>query len=152
MLLRKDLILVNQEFSTQEEALRTLGARFVETGVAKPSFPQAVIDRELVYPTGLPAEACPIAISHCDSEHVLTSAIGAAVLASPVEFQIMGGMEGGPLQVSIIFMLAIKDPKAQVPTLKKMMALIQNRELLLGVRAAQDAEEVYSLIAPALAE
>lgn len=151
-LLRHGLIRVHQTFSSQEEALRATAQSFVDCGASKPSYPQAIIDREKVYPTGLPAEAFDIAISHCDSEHVNTSAIGVTVLDEPVEFQMMGGMGDGPLHVRVIFMLAIKDPKAQVPTLQKMMAVIQNKELLKAIRDAATPEEVYDLLAPALAE
>lgn len=80
------------------------------------------------------------------------SAIGAVVLDEPVEFEMMGGMGDGPLSVRLIFMLAIKDPKAQVPTLQKMMAIIQNQQLLKDIREASTAEEAFDLIAPALAE
>ena len=76
----------------------------------------------------------------------------AVVLDEPVEFEMMGGMGDGPLSVRLIFMLAIKDPKAQVPTLQKMMAIIQNQQLLKDIREADTAEEAFDLIAPALAE
>lgn len=151
-MLRRDLVSMNASFDSRDEALRSMAERFVEQGFSKATFPQAIIDREQKYPTGLPAEAFGIAISHCDSEHVNVSAIGVSVLDKPVEFEMMGGMPGGPLSVYVIFMLAIKDPKAQVPTLQKMMAVIQNKLLLQNVRDARTADEVYSLLAPALAE
>lgn len=150
MLLRKDLIRVHGVFSSRDEALRTTAEEFVAAGVAKDSYPQAILDREKVYPTGLPAVAFGIAISHCDTEHVIESAIGVTVLDKPVEFEMMGGMPGGPLKVEIIFMLAIKDPNAQVPTLQKMMAVIQNKELLEDIKAAETADAVYEVLAPAL--
>lgn len=151
-LLEKGLVRVHQTYTGREEALRDMARLFVEQGYSKATYPQAIVDRERVYPTGLPAEAFDIAISHCDSEHVIKSAIGVTVLDEPVEFEMMGGMSDTPLNVRVLFMLAIKDPKAQVPTLQKMMAVIQNKELLLHIRDAQTAEEVYELLAPALAE
>lgn len=151
-LLVKSLVRVHRSYSDRESALRDMANRFVEQGFARASYPQAIIDRERIYPTGLPAEAFDIAISHCDSEHVIESAIGVTILDEPVEFEMMGGMSDAPLNVRVLFMLAIKDPKAQVPTLQKMMAVIQNKELLLHIRDAQTEEEVYSLLAPALAE
>lgn len=152
MVLRKELVQVHQKYASQEEALRSIAQTFVDLGVVKESFPQAIIDREAVYPTGLPASEFDIAISHCDSDHVNESAIGAVALDEPVEFEMMGGMGDGPLSVRLIFMLAIKDPKAQVPTLQKMMAIIQNQQLLKDIREADTAEEAFDLIAPALAE
>lgn len=105
-----------------------------------------------MYPTGLPAEAFDIAISHCDSDHVNESAIGVSVLAEPVDFEMMGKISDDILHPYVIFMLAIKDPKAQVPTLSKMMQVIQNKDLLNQIRAAKTAEEVFDLLAPALEE
>lgn len=149
-LLRPELIRVHQAFETQEEALRSQARQFVELGVSKESFPQAIVDRERVYPTGLPAEAFDIAISHCDSEHVNESAIGVTLLDEPVEFQMMGGMSDEPLHPRLIFMLAIKDPKAQVPTLQKMMGVIQDKALLERLLAADTAQAVYDELAPVL--
>ena len=108
MVLRKELVQVHQKYASQEEALRSIAQTFVDLGVVKESFPQAIIDREAVYPTGLPASEFDIAISHCDSDHVNESAIGAVVLDEPFEFEMMGGMGDVPLSVRLIFMLAIK--------------------------------------------
>ena len=47
-------------------------------------------------------------------------------------------------------MLAISDPKEQLGQLKKIMKLLQNDELLLGVRDADSAERVVELLTPAL--
>lgn len=150
MVLKKELIAVGESFSSREEALLTIANRFVDAGYARGSYPQAIIERERVFPTGLPAEAFDIAISHCDSEHVLESAIGASVLERPVEFCMMGNLSDEPLHPIIIFMLAIKDPKCQVPTLQKMMEVIQNKHLLEQLRGAASEEEVFDLLAPAL--
>ena len=53
MVLRKELVQVHQKYASQEEALRSIAQTFVDLGVVKESFPQAIIDREAVYPTGL---------------------------------------------------------------------------------------------------
>lgn len=152
LLLKKELVRTDESFGSQEDALRSIAQRFVDHGYAKDTYPQAIIDRERVYPTGLPAEAFDIAISHCDSDHVNESAIGVSVLAEPVDFEMMGKISDDILHPYVIFMLAIKDPKAQVPTLQKMMQVIQNKDLLNQVRAAKTAEEVFDLLAPALEE
>lgn len=151
-LLSPKLIRVHQSYGEWEDALRDMAELFVVQGVSKESFPQAIIDRERTYPTGLPSEPFCIAIAHCDSEHVVESSIGVTTLDEPVEFGAMGGTSDERLSVQIIFMLAIKDPKAQVPTLQKMMAVIQNADLLEHIGNAQTTEEVYEMLAPALSE
>ncbi|MDY2777286.1 MAG: class II aldolase/adducin family protein [Collinsella sp.] len=149
--LRRGLIRIDCDYRDRTEALLDMASRFVECGAAKRTYPDAIIARERVYPTGLPAQAFDIAISHCDSDQVNEDAIGVAVLKRPVEFEMMGGMSAEPLNVRVIFMLAIRDPKAQVPTLQKMMAVLQNKALLESVRDATSADEVYDLLNPALA-
>lgn len=146
MLLRKELVGIHEAYASQEEALLSIAKRFVDLGVVKESFPRAIVEREKVYPTGLPAQAYDIALSHCDSEHVIESAIGVSVLDEPVEFAMMGNLSEEPLHPRVIFMLAILDPSAQVPTLQKMMRVIQNVELLESIRNAETVDEVYELL------
>jgi PTS system galactitol-specific IIA component len=140
-MLNKDLILLDLDCGSSDEVIRTLAGRFVEAGVVRESFVEAVAHRETVFPTALPAEI-PIAIPHTASEHVITPAVGIAVLRHPVEFCQMGSPEV-KLRPELIFMLAIKDPKAQIGLLRQMMKLIQNGELLRGIKEARDAGEVY---------
>lgn len=151
-LLRRGLIRVHCAYANRIEALTETAQLFVNCGAAKPTYPEAIVAREKVYPTGIPAEAFDIAISHCDSDQVNEPAIGVTVLDEPVEFEMMGGMGTEPLRVRVIFMLAIKDPAAQVPTLQKMMAVLQNKQLLEAIRDAETADEVYELLGPQLAD
>lgn len=147
MFLRKELIKVGLDAADEEDALRQMSAEFVALGVAKDSFPEALLERERVYPTGLPAIAFDIAIPHCASENVNETSMGVAVLAHPVEFLQMGSPEI-ILHPEILFMLAIKDPKKQIETLQKIMGVIQNANLLNAIKKAQSADEVYELLAP----
>ena len=144
MFLRKELIKVGLDAADEEDALRQMSAEFVALGVAKDSFPEALLERERVYPTGLPAIAFDIAIPHCASENVNETSMGVAVLAHPVEFLQMGSPEI-TLHPEILFMLAIKDPKKQIETLQKIMGVIH---LLTAIKRAKSADEVYELLAP----
>lgn len=147
MFLRKELIKVGLDAADEEDALRQMSAEFVALGVAKDSFPEALLERERVYPTGLPAIAFDIAIPHCASENVNETSMGVAVLAHPVEFLQMGSPEI-ILHPEILFMLAIKDPKKQIEMLQKNMGVIQNADLLNAIKKAQSSDEVYELLAP----
>lgn len=147
-MLNRDLILLDLDCKSSDEVIRTMAARFAEVGVVRESFIEAVAHRETVFPTAIPAEI-PIALPHTASEHVITPAVGVGVLRHPVEFSQMGSPEI-KLQPELVFMLAIKDPKAQIGLLKQMMKLIQNGELLRSIQRAADADTVYSLLAEAL--
>ena len=83
------------------------------------------------------------------AEHVITPCMAVGVLKEPVEFKQMGTPDI-ILHPRLIFMLAISDPNDQIGQLKKIMKLLQNDELLLGIRDAQNAEQVVKILAPAL--
>ncbi len=147
-LLRRDLILLDLDCETSDQVIRAMAGRFVEAGVVRESFVEAVAHRETVFPTALPAQI-PIALPHTASEHVVTPAVGVGVLRRPVEFCQMGSPEV-KLWPELVFMLAIQDPKEQIGLLKQMMKLIQNGELLRAIREAGDADTVYQLLTQAL--
>ncbi|MDD5845281.1 MAG: PTS sugar transporter subunit IIA [Olsenella sp.] len=147
MLLRKELVNVNLEASSKEDLLRKLAGEFLEEGLVKPSFPQAILDREAVYPTGLPAVAFDIAIPHCAASNVIETSMAVATLAHPVEFQQMGSADI-TLHPEVVFMLAIQDPDKQLETLQKIMGVIQDRDLLVKIRSSRDADELYGLLSP----
>ena len=54
------------------------------------TFPDAILERERLYPSGPPMEGHKIAIPHTDAEHVNQSMILFARLAKPLEFASMG--------------------------------------------------------------
>lgn len=147
MLLRKELVNVNLEASSKEDLLRKLAGEFLEEGLVKPSFPQAILDREAVYPTGLPAVAFDIAIPHCAASNVIETSMAVATLAHPVEFQQMGSADI-TLHPEVVFMLAIQDPDKQLEMLQKIMGVIQDRDLLVKIRSSRDADELYGLLSP----
>lgn len=144
-MLSKDLIRLDLDVANSEEAIRVLADDFVQAGVVKPSFVDAVLEREKKSPTALPAIAYDIAIPHTVSEHVITPAMNVAVLKHPVEFQQMGSPEI-TLHPQVLFMLAISDPKDQLALLRRIMKMLQNKELLDQVRCAKTRDEIYDLL------
>lgn len=143
-MLRKELIKLNLEAENFEEALKSMAQAFVDAGVAKESYPEAIVEREKVYPTALPATAFDIAVPHTFAEHVNEPAMGIAVLKKPVEFRQMGSPDI-ILHPQVLFMLAITDPEDQITLLRKIMSLIQNEESLNDIKNAQSVEELYSI-------
>lgn len=146
-MLRKELIQLNLECEDSQEAIRTLAQSFVKYGAVKESFVEAVMEREKNYPTGLPAVAYDIAIPHTVSKHVIEPAMAVGVLKKPVEFHQMGSPEI-ILHPQVLFMLAISDPKEQLTLLRRIMKLLQNKELLEAVKEADTSDKVYDLLKP----
>jgi PTS system galactitol-specific IIA component len=148
-MLSRDLIRLDLDVKDSEEAIRTLAKDFVKAGVVKESFVDAVLEREKQSPTALPAIAYDIAIPHTVSAHVITPAMNVAILKHPVEFQQMGSPEI-TLHPQVLFMLAISDPKDQLSLLRRIMKMLQNKELLNQVRGAKTTDEVYDLLKPVI--
>lgn len=148
-ILKKELIAMNVEADTNEEALRFMANRFVEAGVGKQSYPDAIVEREKNYPTALPATAFDIAVPHTFAEHVNEAAMGVCVLKKPVEFRQMGTPDI-VLYPQVLFMLAITDPKDQIAILRKIMALIQDEDKLNAIKNADTEDEIYDLVSSAL--
>lgn len=138
----EELIFTGVRVGDAEEAIRFLADRLLQKGCVAPEFPDAVVEREKKFPTGLPTPGIGVAIPHTDKGHVLTPRIAVAVLESPVFFGEMGNPEK-KVSVELVFLLAIRDPKAQLENLKKLMALITDREGLREMRAASSAEEIF---------
>ena len=135
---------------TREEAETAIARVLQEQGYAKESYLQAILDREVNYPTGLYAGDYSVAIPHCDPENVNKGAMCVGVLKRPVEW---GRMEDADqtCDVSLVIMLAITDPKEHLQMLRKVIALIQDQELVGRIVASRDANEVYDLVAEKLA-
>ena len=144
-MLRKELIKIGLDGADCKEVLLTMGQEFVNVGVAKETYPQALVDREANYPTALPAKAFDIATPHTFAEHVNEPAVGIAILAHPVEWQQMGSPEI-TLHPQVIFMLAVTDPKQQIGTLRKIMMLIQDPERLAKIKDLKTVDEVYEAV------
>ncbi|MVB10106.1 PTS system fructose-specific EIIABC component [Caprobacter fermentans] len=148
-MLSRNLIRLNLDVKSKEEAIRILAEDFVEAGVVKESFVDAVLEREQESPTALPAVAYDVAIPHTVSAHVITPAMNVAVLKHPVEFQQMGSPDV-TLHPQVLFMLAISDPKDQLSLLRRIMKMLQNKDLLNQIRAAKSEDEIYGLLKPVI--
>lgn len=143
--LSEDLVLIDIEAKDHTAALKRLGELLYNKGYVKETYAQAVLERELVYPTGLPTSGVGVAIPHTDTEHVNIPAVAVATLKNSVKFQIMGNPED-VVDVQIIFMLAIKNPKMQLKMLQQLMSIFQKEELLFRLKNEKDAKDLVTLI------
>lgn len=141
-----DLILLQLEAPDWKTAIRALGERLRAGGYVRDTFVNAVLEREVAYPTGLRLGHMDIAIPHTDPEHVLSPGIAVATLATPVDFRHMGNPEEH-VAARIIFLLAMKDPAAQVNLLQNLVALFQKEEVLRRVVEASDPAVVAEIMA-----
>jgi PTS system galactitol-specific IIA component len=139
------LILVNEVISNKEEIITKLGGLLFQNGFVKDTYTKAVLDREIVYPTGLKARVTGVAVPHTDTIHVIKPAVAIATLKEPVVFHGMGAPET-EVEVSIVLMLAIHDPQEVVNVLRKIIFVIEDDAALQKILAAVDKVEIKNTL------
>ena len=142
---RRDWILFDLSAKTDRDVLEQMCAFACRKGMAKDTFPKAVLAREEHYPTGISMPYIGIAIPHADARHVIKPGIVVAKLAQPVSFQGMG-MEEMKVNVSYVFLLLMNHDNHQVFLLQNMMNLCMDEEISRQLLAARKEEEIYDLI------
>ena len=140
-LIRPDFIHLNADANTFEAVIDLIGHSFLTAGVVKESYIPAVIAREKLYPTGLPASGHNIAIPHTESEHVFTSSIGVVVTKKAIKVRMMGSPQI-ELDCHLFFPLAMEDPHTQLGLLRVLMVFLQDEQKLTAIRQARSVREV----------
>lgn len=140
-LIKKDLIFLGKEFKDKKEAITFLTKNLRMKGYVKESYEEALLEREENYPTGLDTEKIKVAIPHTDAVHVEKPAIAVMTLKEPIMFQNMADPSES-LPVKLIFMLAVKDPKEQVPLLTKLMSIFSEADILETIYQINTTEDM----------
>jgi PTS system galactitol-specific IIA component len=144
-ILKADCIIDKLEAATKEEALSAMCKVLLSKGYVKDSFPAAILEREKLYPSGLPMEGHKIAIPHTDAEHVNESVILFARLAKPIEFSSMGDPDE-KLQVQLISMFALKEKKQIGFLLEVLINAYSDNDVLDAMLKAPSAKEMYDIL------
>lgn len=150
-LVRPECIIDNLVADTRQAALRAMATRLVDDGYCKPSFVEAILERERVHPSGLPMAGHKIAIPHTDAEHVERSTILFARLAAPVEFLSMGSPDE-TLQIQMISMFALKEKQRIGDMLETLLSVYQHDEVLDRLLHAPDAGQMFATLQRAVIE
>lgn len=139
-----DWIQLDLQAQTDEEAIRDLALVLYQEGVVKESYIQAVLEREKDFSTGLQIEGIGVAIPHTDSDHVLVQGVGIGILKNPVKFKEMGNPDN-EVDVSVMIMLAIREPQQQLDFLQALMSLFQDSSKLIELTKCQTQEEASDM-------
>lgn len=107
-------------------------------------FPNQVIDREHTFPTGLPTQPYGVAIPHTDAEFVINNKVTIATLKTPIQMEVMGGMNDEKIDVSIIFLLALGHSNKQLNVLQKLMGILNQEDVLTKIKNGTK-EEIYKI-------
>src|SRR5664279_2080654 len=128
--------------TSAEDVIQNLSDRLLRAGYVRDSFAAAALKREQSIPTGLPLSgSINAAIPHTDIEHVIKPGVGMATLAEPVVFHNMVSPEEN-VDVRLVFILALDQPKSQVEMLQEVAGVLQNPELVNNLINAHDLNQV----------
>lgn len=144
-MIKKELIFVDYTVQDRDNALSIMAECLHEKGYVKETYLEAVLERERIFPSGLPMEEHKIAIPHTDSDHVNRSAILFMRLKEPVEFGVMGAPEE-KIRVKMISMLALKEKKEIGKLLETLINVYQKTEIMEEILKAPSGEEIYQIL------
>lgn len=128
---------LNISKDNKEDILEELSNDAIAKGYAKRDYLKALLEREAKYPTGLHLPGIGVAIPHADAEWANESSVTIGLLEHPVKFQPMDGL-GGDVNVEIVFMLTIQDPKEQIDFLRAFSTVLGTPEVLLEFKKTGD--------------
>ncbi|WP_295808758.1 PTS sugar transporter subunit IIA [uncultured Nitratireductor sp.] len=141
-----EAIVLGVDSDSREAVIRLLADRLKAAGYVKDSFADAVLARETTMPTGLPlGRAVNVAVPHTDPEHVLKPGIALATLKKPVTFANMEDPDE-PVEVGLVFLMALNDKDRQIEMLQEIMATIQSEEAISGLMQALSVDDVTAVL------
>jgi PTS system galactitol-specific IIA component len=118
----------NIAFTDHREALAHIGESMVKAGVVESTYPQALLNREAEFPTGIQLEEHAVAIPHCEASHARSPAIYLIRPNAPVEF--FQADDEGTVSASLIVALIVTHPSEQLSLLRQLFSQLQKPEFL----------------------
>ena len=144
VIISEDLMEINLDAPSKETAIKVLADKLKALDYVNNDYYENVIRREKDFPTGLPT-VIPIALCHTEREFVIQSALAVGTLKHPIDFQEMGTPER-VVKAEIIFLLALNDPKDQVPWLRKMMTVFKSKEVMEKIKFSKNRKELNDVM------
>jgi galactitol PTS system EIIA component len=139
-------IVLGIKAATDQDVIRILADRLHTLGYVKPSFADAVLEREATLPTGLPLGGDNnVAVPHTDPEHVLKPGLALATMVEPVSFFNMEDSDE-KLQVSVVFLMALNDKDKQIEMLQEIAGTIQSPEIISALIQSKSVEDVFRIL------
>ncbi len=144
-----ELVVVKMEADSMADVITRLADVLIAQGYVKTSYAQSALERETSCPTGLPTPGLGTAIPHGGIEHTLKPGIAIATLARPVQFGQLGDPDGR-VDISIVFMLSVTQPEAQVYLLQALVDVYKDEASLRRLYAATDRADIAEQVNAAL--
>ena len=144
-----DLIILNLTVENSSEAIHTLASLLEKQGRVNMQFGPSAIQREQVYPTGVPAQPYAIAFPHAEPSTVYQASLAIGTLAQPVFFRSMEDANK-ELPVRAVFLLANRNPREHVTVLKKLSRFFKKPEHIDRLLQMRVRSEVVNWLQEAL--
>lgn len=144
-LFQENLVFLNVEGETSTQIITYGAEKLLDAGIVKNTYLPFVLEREAESPTGIPTDIIKVSLPHTDAEHVNKPGAVFMQLKKPVTFVSMEDLET-PLNVELVFQLALTDGKQQIEALKSLMKLFYDTEKLKKLRNAVSVSEVMEIL------
>ncbi|MDP4083782.1 MAG: PTS sugar transporter subunit IIA [Bacillota bacterium] len=145
MFFDKKISFFQLEANDRNEALKELAAKLYSSNLVTEAFYNGILEREEKFPTGLSVVPYGIAIPHTEADKVITAQIAFASLNKPVKFYMMG-KENEEVDVSLIFMLALKKAEDQITMLQKLVEIFQDVSLIREFANCKNQKELEGIL------
>jgi PTS system galactitol-specific IIA component len=144
VIVSEQLIEIGLDKKTKEEVIQVLADKLKALDYVKDGYLESILRRENDFPTGLNT-IIPIALCHTEQDFVKQSALAVGTLKNPVEFQEMGAPDR-IVKAEIVFLLALNDPKDQVPWLRKMITVFKSKEVMEEIKFSDSNKALTKLL------
>lgn len=146
----KDDLIFFENVATWEELFEQVGSKLLDKNLVKPSFVEAIKERERNYPTGLDlsvvGEDTPnVAIPHTETEHCNSDQIVVVKLNNEIMFNNMIAPDK-ELNVRFVFFILNSQKSAQTNILSNLMGFFTKDNNVNHLNQLETAEEVYQYI------
>jgi PTS system galactitol-specific IIA component len=141
-LLSPELTFVGLEASDRWDFFTKLGEKLNAAGKIKPTWFDAIVEREKNYPTGILFEGGAVAIPHTEPENLEEPYIAIVKPAHPIVFEHMAGM-GPDVEAQLIVNLGIQHEGGQVAMLQALMGMFMDKAVIDELLAIDEPQALY---------
>lgn len=131
------------DFKTSSDALTHIGNFLGKKEFVKPSYTQAIFEREESFPTGIDLGFGAVAIPHCDASHANKPCLYVIKPKNRVPFN--RSDDDGDVKAEIIIALVVTDPQEQLLLLKALFSSLQDEDFFNALKSSKTESEIINL-------
>ncbi|WP_273450300.1 PTS sugar transporter subunit IIA [Streptococcus ferus] len=143
--LNDSLIFIDQIVQSSDQLFEMVSHRGLQLGYVREDFLERVKEREATFPTGIQLSTLGVAIPHTDAECILKEFVAIVISPTPITFKSMEDLNQ-TVAASVVFVLGLNRPHAQLEMLQSLMSLIQNDDILNQLINVKSNEELITIV------